>query len=292
MRLRNAVLLSLSLLFTQTLCAEILFEGFYRIERKKQHVGYVMQRMSTDAKARTKTLTTYMRVVQDGQELFESTKSVARLGTGAPVSSSYTTNTLGNPVTIVTQYNGAKGKASFYSGNKRTLERAETLKPVAHASSFIFYLADLSKMTAGKNYEYNALTEERGRIGVGILNFVTAKNAEGIKVVHLVDDFLGQPSENFVSESGEPLGSRSPFEDVIVYWVPNKKEAMGDMQFPTSEMTSLFGDLPEGKKNPWFKLPNFKADDFIRSFPSNPGARAVSSEKIVKVRTPMPERKI
>lgn len=277
---------------TQTVCAEILFEGFYRIERKGKHVGYVMQRLSSEPKAGTKTLTSYMRVLQDDKELYESTKSVAKVGTGSPVSTSYTTTTLGNPVTITTQYNGAKGKASFYSDRKRKPERVENLKAAAHSSSFIFYLADISKMSPNKNYEYTALTEERGRIGVGILNFVTAKTVQGAKIVHVVDDFLGQPSENFIAEGGEPLGSRSPVEDVICYWVATKAEAMGELQFPTAEMTSLFGDLPEGTKNPWSKIPGFKAYDAIRSFASNPGARAVSSEKIVKERTPMPERKI
>jgi hypothetical protein len=127
---------------------------------------------------------------------------------------------------------------------------------------------------------------------VGILNYVNTKHTSAGQIVHVVDDFMGQPTESFVSENGEPLGSRAPLEDVIVYWVPNRQEAMGDMQFPTAEMTSLFGDLPEGKKNPWSKLPTFQANSVIGSFAKNPGARAISSEKKVTKRTPMPERKI
>jgi hypothetical protein len=292
MNLKSAAIFASALLFTQNLCAETLFEGFYRIERKGKHVGYVMQRLSADTKAGTKTLTTYFRVRQDDQEKFEGTKTVVKVGSGRPISSTYMTTTQGNPVTIVTQYNGAKGKVSFYAGKDKKLERVENIKPVAHASAFIFYHADFKKMVPEKNYEYTALTEERGRIGVGILNYVNTKHTSAGQIVHVVDDFMGQPTESFVSENGEPLGSRAPLEDVIVYWVPNRQEAMGDMQFPTAEMTSLFGDLPEGKKNPWSKLPTFQANSVIGSFAKNPGARAISSEKKVTKRTPMPERKI
>jgi hypothetical protein len=292
MNLKSAAIFVSALLFTQTLFAETLFEGFYRIERKGKHAGYVMQRLSADAKAGTKTLTTYFRVRQDDQEKFEGTKTVVKAESGKPISSTYMTTTQGNPVTIVTQYNGAKGKVLFYAGKNRKLERVENIKPVAHASAFIFYHADFKKMVPEKNYEYTALTEERGRIGVGILNYVSAKLTAAGQIIHVVDDFMGQPTESFVSENGEPLGSRSPLEDVIVYWVPNRQEAMGDMQFPTAEMTSLFGDLPEGKKNPWSKLPAFQANSIIGSFAKNPGARAISSEKKVTKRTPMPERKI
>jgi hypothetical protein len=92
-----------------------------------------------------------------------------------------------------------------------------------------------------------------------------------------VDDVLGSASESFVALNGEPLGARGIATDTVAYWVSSRDEAVGFFAFPTSELVTLFGSLPEGKKNTWAKRKNFDSLKAIGGFtpllgPNDPGS--------------------
>ena len=65
-----------------------MFEGFYRIERNRKHVGFAVQRLRQDGDQRI--LTSYYRFKRpDETEVFESFKTVFTRANGDPVSSEH-----------------------------------------------------------------------------------------------------------------------------------------------------------------------------------------------------------
>lgn len=283
--MRIAVLFAALTIVQGAFAGEILFEGFYRIERDNKHVGYVIQRLSADHKAGTKTLTTYIRQKQNGKEFYEAYKSVVNAKTWAPVASEHHSTNTGFPLTIKSSWKGGKGAVTFAATLGGKLMNKDTAGDADFLGGFLFFAADLNKLAGNQDYSYASFAEERGRTALGWLTRAGDKDFSGTKVVHLVDDYLGEPIENFVAPTGEPLGSRSPTENYVTFWVPTKELAIGMFDYPTAEMTSLFGDLPEGKKNPWSKLSSYQAAEWIKSFAKAEGHRRTVSSADAKPRS-------
>lgn len=266
MNLKSAVLFVFALSFAQNLRAEILFEGFYRIERKGKHVGYVIQRYSHDPKTKTKTLTSYIRTKQGDTEVYESVAATAKDGTGAPLKSVYLSTASGPTLRttanfkkgipwIAHEVNSADNPQHFVKGN-----------PASMLSAMLYYMTDIAKMSPQTNYAYATFVEQRGRTDGAHLTLIAQQPVASQTVYQFVNDSFGQPVENFVTGAGDPLGSRSMIDDFVCYWVPNRAAAVGMMEFPAAQITKIFGDLPEGHKNPWSKSPDFRALQAINAF--------------------------
>lgn len=267
---------------------EVLFEAFYRIEREGKHVGYFIQRVSNDMTAGTKTVTMYTRQRQIGdQEMFNSYRSVAKLN-GNPVSSRYSSNFTGSVIDIVAGFKN--GIAKITTGLDKTKSGGSTANKVNHMSAFLFLLTDLRRLAPGTHYEYKTYAEEAGRRADGTLFLAGQKNLGSQRIFHVVNDFMGQVIESFVTENGEPLAARQPAGDSVVFWVPRKEDAVGLFSYPTAEFTALFGDLPEGKKNPWMQAP-IQVGQFIKGFKRSMGSRELSSKK-PRNTAPLPLRKM
>jgi hypothetical protein len=282
MNLKSAAIFASALLFTQNLCAETLFEGFYRIERKGKHVGYVIQRYSHDPKTKTKTVTNYIRTKQGDGEVYESVTATAKEGSGAPVKSIYLSTVTGPTLRttanfkkgvpwIAHEVNSADNPQHFVKGN-----------PAPMLSAMLYYMTDITKMSPQTNYGYTTFVEQRGRTDGAHLTLITQQPVASQAIYQFVNDSFGQPVENFVNAAGEPLGSRSMIDDFVCYWVPTREAAVGMMEFPAPQITKIFGDLPEGHKNPWGKTPDFRALQAINDFKKANDPRHPSSSEGAK----------
>jgi len=277
MSLKNAILALFCGLFLNSLAhAEILFEAFYRIENKGRHTGYMIQRLSSDNQGQ-RVLSSYIRSKYQGNEVYVTSRSVAKPGKGECVETEHSSNANGVPYTIKSVFKKGKGTITYHSNNSRKANLTETAAVATYPSAFMFFLTDFTKFQPGKKYAYTAFFEENGRTQIGQLSLLGAKEGAGKRVFQILDDDSGQPVESFVGESGEPLGSRNVGTGTTVYWVATKEEAVGDMTYPTGEMTKLFGDLPQGKKNQWVKAPGFRSHGIIDAFGKWDGSRTVSS---------------
>lgn len=274
--------------------AEILFEGYYRIEKKGQHVGYLVQRLASDSKGQ-RIMSAYVRMKDEGgapdAEVYDSIKTIALLGSAKPVLSVYESNRSGSKDIIRTEFSaGNIPKVTFITkAGKKSSVRRDTAQKASLLSSFVFFVTDFKKLETQKPYEYEAYIEDRGRTGVGTLVYAADKSVSGQKVYHVVDDFMGQMMESFVAETGESLGARSLNGETVTYWVAEREEAVGAFKFPTDELTTLFGDLPEGKKNPWAPK-SVKALDAMNTFKKPASPRTLSSN--VKKQPTLPRRKL
>ncbi len=253
-------------------------------------MGYAIQRLSRDPKAATKTLITYVMQQSDGQDIFEFTKSIAKEPSFAPIESLFSGNLLGKEYR--TKFNKGNSVVELHNPRSRNVlarEQFETVRTPLQGS-FLFYLADLKKLAPKKNYYCNFFAERASRPAYAQLSLEGTTKFAGATLQHLVLDMLGEPSENFFTENGEPLGSRAPGRDLVVYWVKDKQTAIGTFEYPSNSFISLFGDLPEGKKNPWYGMADFDSLKVIKSFRKSFGTRKLAAKERRKISYPLPTR--
>ncbi len=282
--------LALLLLATQAVSAEVLFEAFYRIEKDGKHLGYVVERMSQNAEL--KTLVTFVYTEHDGEKYYETIRSVAKKGTFAPVESARGGNNTGSRKEVAATFAGGKGWVEIRNprGRKAFSKEPLDMKKTSFQSSYLFYVADLEKLQKGKNYSFDLYAERLGRPAYGQLSLEGETKAGDSKIQHLVLDLTGETIENFIGVNGDPLGSRSPAQGTIAFWVKTKQEAVGFFEYPNNDLIALFGDLPEGKKNPWYGLANFNAKDTVTLFQKSFGHRKLAMKAREKITAPLPVR--
>lgn len=274
--------------------AQTLFEGYYRIEKKGQHIGYLVQRVAND-KSGNKVVTAYIRMRDEAgspdSEVFESYQSVAKSGSATPISSRFESTRTGERDLLKTVFD-KKGYAQI-TEIQQTGGKSETRKDISVGAPFLsgmlLLVSDFAKLQENKIYQYDAYIEERGHVSEGHVFYAGKKSVSGVTINHIADNLMGQTVEVFTTPNGESLGSRSWNGEGVTYWVAKREDAIGSFQFPTAELTQTFGDLPEGKKNPWSKT-GINAASVIKSFtrPTIPGTP--SNPKIKPL--PLPRRKL
>lgn len=262
-----SLLVALLFVFPGLVRAQTVFESYYRIEKDGRHAGYLIQKLHRDRKAGKMTLTVYARGLQDGKEVAQTWKAEVRASNASPLASEYT-GTAPGMVPLVSARFGPKdfgqlqfSKAGQGRGPSQTIAKPSLL------STFVFLAADLAKLRIDKLYGYRAFAEDRGSSSLGTLRLVDEKTVSGTRILHVEDDFFGQKTENFLAESGEPLGSRNVAEKAVCRWVPDVKTAVGAFGFPKTEISNLFGGMPAGKSSTWAALSGFDSSSAIASFP-------------------------
>lgn len=258
--------------------AEVLFEGYYRIENKGQHIGYLIQRHSIDKKG-NRSVTAYIRMRDEAgtpdSEVFESYQSVAKAGSGSPVWSRFESTRTGERDLLKTEFD-KKGFAQI-TEIQETGGKSESRKDISVGAPFLsgmlLLVTDFAKLQENKIYQYDTYVEERGHVSEGHVFYAGKKSVSGITIAHIADNLMGQTVELFATPAGESLGSRSWNGEGVTYWVAKREDAIGSFKFPTAELTQTFGDLPEGKKNPWSKS-GINAAAVIKTFtrPNIPGS--------------------
>ena len=268
--------LAILMLVTPMARAATVFEGFYRVERDRKHVGFAVQRLRREGDQRV--LTSYFRFKRnDAAEVFESYKTVLRKN-GEPVASEHQGNATGLPP-VWAKFTARRGRVDFVTPQSRA---PASLKDVKLLSSTLFLVADLPKLVPKRVYKYHAYSDDHGDVNVGTLRVVDVIKVGRTSVLHLVDDYNGEVNEHFVSPDGQPLGSRSYRGDLSCYWVSTRESAIQEFGYPNRDVISRFGDLPAGTENTWATLTEFNADEFMRRIPKWRGPRVRSVSQLAK----------
>ncbi len=274
-----------------TASAEVLFEAFYKIEQGGQHMGYMVQRVARDGNKRT--ITSYMRVRQGEGEVYQTSRSISREPSLSPLESVHSTNTYGTPLHTKAKFSKNKVNVRYTRAGAKKPFKTETIKlaPGVIANSFLYQQCDCANLKPATDYWYTAFMEDRGQVTTGILSKVETFENSGLTLHHLINDYSGVPSEVFVGGDGHVVAARNPGNGLIVYWVRTKDQAVGSMAYPTNEFTQIFGELPEGKKNPWFAVRNFDAKTMVESRPKASPRKLSSAEGKLKGSKPLPVRR-
>lgn len=286
MRIFKLIIVAGAWIFLPVVHAEISFEGLYRIEKGKSHIGYAIHRAEWDEASKRRTVTFFVKTTEDGKTTTSVTRSISdenfiplcsiafssepevkelifakfgvtRLEKATP-DKKFTVidSQFDKPLNIraLDEKEAKTGKALDPCDRKRFFAKPDNTEQIAEnegsfQSSFLFYIVDVPRLETGKERTYEGFSEEDGRYSYGKVKTLSNKTFDGLNVFHLDDDFAGEPIENFVLPSGDPIGARSVFNNIRTY-LTTKAEAVGEFEFDQKELTPWFRGIPEGTKNP------------------------------------------
>ncbi len=229
--------------------AEITFEGIFKIEKNKSHIGYAIQRVEIDD-TKKRSITLYIKTMKSGKTETTISRSYSD-EEFLPLNSLFSSDETGVHESINSAFGGPSTIVNTNFDKSKANSRKDELPAPegTFLSSFLFYIVDLTKLDIGVVKNYEAFSEEDGRYSWGKLKLVSRKSFGDKKVLQLDDFFAGESIENFVLSNGDPIGARSDFNKIVTY-ITSKTEAVKDFDFPQVELTEIFKDLPEGTKNP------------------------------------------
>ena len=239
--------------------ANVVFEGFYRIEKNREHIGYLVQQLSQDPTTGKKTLRTFNRTQREGKRFFEFSKIESEAGLKS-LSSLFATDKDAAPYQIEVNYDQGQATAKTYSYPAHQLRQSnrEVAPPIFGA--MVLFAIPYRRLKSNVEYEFRAYAEERARPAVGTLTPLGEKREGNVTIFQVVTDYLGLYTESFVNEAGLPLGARLLAEGTLCFWVADRKHAVGDLAFDEGEIKKLFGGaIPEGKLSPWTGIKDAQA---------------------------------
>jgi|GEM_PF-5413432 len=251
--IKQALLLLLSV-FSLTTHAHIIFEGYYRIEVKGVHRGYVIQRHEYDEAKKERTMSYFVWRKDEGNITQSGVKAVSRedlrplrysLYEYINGKSTITNGTFGPKNLVVTKLDGRTNKV---------IEAPDpiAIPPIAIFSSYITQILAKSYPADYKDglyIAYMGFAEENMQFNDGTIRILRSNPFENQMIYQVLSTFMNEDIELFTFRSGEMLGSRSDNLDSVTYLTANKEEAVGDFKLATEAIKKIFGDVPHGATN-------------------------------------------
>jgi len=269
---------------------KVLFEGYYRIEVKGVHRGYVVQRHEYNQATQERTLTYFMWRKEDGDVSQMGVKAVSRNGLRPKSYSLY--EWLNADSTVLHGKFGPKN-LELTKHDLRTNKVIEVPEPVVIPQNAIFssYVtqvmakADPEAYREGLHMSFVGFSEESAEFDDGLLKILRTNPFENQMVYQVLASFMNEDIELFTFRNGEMLGSRSEILDNVTYLVGTKEEAIGDFKIAADSLKKVFGNIPHGAtNNPVGQAKGkLQAKEVIKSFPkSKDSDRQPNSKELPK----------
>ncbi len=229
-----------------------LFEGYYKITKESQHVGYYIQRYELDTVKKQFISTYFLRTNQLGGNISESLKAYST-ETLLPLKYQYTSLQGSSSKTI--DANVRKDKRGHdvlqvkvnEDGKLRVFE--QKMEKGTFLSTFLIYLLLQGEkgIKPGIKYEFKAIAEEDGKPYSGDVFIDSEQKALGLDAFKILYTFKKTQFVNFINAAGEALITVSPALQLSAELVADTKIATKDMIFNEKSLSLLFGNIPEGK---------------------------------------------
>ncbi len=241
------ILLPFFSLYSFSTAAEIIFEGYAKINAGSKHVGFFVQRYEFDAKKKQFSSTYFIKTSPAGGDITESLKAVAN-DKFQPISYQYTSK-IGDALKVVdAKFKGRTMTFNVADGKtKNTFTRQ--IPEGAFLVTFLQYMMLQNGYQVGKKFNYTAISEEDGEVRAGealIKEEMDFKDVKGYRVLY---EFNNAKFIGFVSTKGEVLGTVSPVQDISTELVSSMAEATTGMMISNKTLQLIFGNVPEGKIN-------------------------------------------
>jgi hypothetical protein len=228
------------------------FEAYYKFYLGNTHTGYVIQRLEVLDSKKEMVSTYYCYVKTPGGPTVESLVARADLNF-EPLSYSYTALSEGKPKIIDATFKMKKMTAKITEGAAgQTKTRTMTLQVpnAGFLSTFLNYVVLKNGLSVGKNYKFFALSEEDPGFHEGTANILAEQKVkQKIDAFKIDISFKGVSFVGLVATNGEPLGTLSPEQNASTEMVATRAEAVGSLPFNEKQIKTLFGGIPEGRKN-------------------------------------------
>ncbi|MBC7740649.1 MAG: hypothetical protein H7061_00530 [Bdellovibrionaceae bacterium] len=251
--LRTLSLVTVFLLFSLNLRAEILFEGYYKASQFKKHIGFLILRHELNAKTKQFKTTSFMRLGKNGFDMTESYQAVSDAGKDlAPIKLSYLAVEGKNTTkTIDVTFKNQKMTGTAVE-NKKTTKISEQLPKDAFLSSALYYLLLKSKegLKTDSNRDFKAITEEGPALMDGRIMIDKKMVTQGsLQLLKIKTNFAGPEYENLVTTRGEVISAVTPSTSIETHLVSSPNEALEGIKVAAGTLEKIFGDVPAGKIN-------------------------------------------
>ncbi len=226
--------------------ANIVNEYYQRIESSGTHIGYAILREEFIAAKNQFIVTSFTKTNDAGGSITESLKTYATAENSDPISYQYTLLVGKKTKTI----DAVVRKGVLYATvtedkSKRSMQTTLDPKKDIFFSSFLIQRMLKKGLTQGKNYNYNAVSEEDGQVVSGKVEILEQKN----DTYRVLNDFKQNRFYSFITPKGVVLETDNPITKLKTKWVSKKADAVGDIAFPEAILKTLFGSVPtESKK--------------------------------------------
>lgn len=238
--------------------AEVMFEGYYRVDLGGKHIGYTIQRYEFEPKDKTFQATSFMRVKIDDKIVQESTKAKAN-DKFQPISYQYTSQVGDQVKAIDTTFKGELMTVKTTDGKKVTTQNFKNPKGT-FISSFLIYLMLQKPLEINQAFQYSAVAEEDGGSYNGKALIESKESRNGLEVLRILNSYKG---DKFIAHvaivkdakdpkkiiRGEMIGTSSPIKNLKTELVASANLATENQIVPNKTLIALFGSMPTGKAN-------------------------------------------
>lgn len=229
--------------------ADVLFEGYAKINAGDRHVGFFIQRYEFDPKKKIFTSTYFIKTDSAGGDITESLKAQAN-EKFEPMNYTYTSKVGPAIKTVDAKFNLKKNQMSLsVSDGASKKNTTHTLEKGTFLSTFLQYLMLHNGYSVGKKFSYNAIAEEDGLARVGEAFIKEETKLGDQNGFRILNKFKDSEFVSVVTPKGEVLGTASPVQDISTELVKNSADATKGIQYSEKTLRILFGGLPEGKVN-------------------------------------------
>ncbi|MGE3760582.1 MAG: hypothetical protein AB7H97_22650 [Pseudobdellovibrionaceae bacterium] len=239
--------------------AEIIFEGYYRVEVEGSGVGYAIQRYEFDPKAKTFQAISFLRTKIGDQVVQESLKAKSN-NKFQPISYNYT-SLVGTALSSIDATFKGTIMTVKKSDGKAVKTETSKIPEGTFLSTFLIFVMLQKKLIVDQAFKYSAVAEEDGASYNGKA-WLQAKEGSGpLTKFRILNTFKGQdfisnvvatpdpnPAEKDKYVKAEITGTDSPKMKLTTRLLPANAATEGQM-VPNKTLISLFGGVPTGKVN-------------------------------------------
>lgn len=237
--------------------AEIMFEGYYKIDLGGKHIGYAIQRYEFEPKDKSFTNTSFMRI-KIGEKVSQQSLKAKTNDKFQPLSYNYT-GAEGDAIkTIDGTFKGETMTVKITDG-KKVKNEVSKLPKGTFFSSFLTYLMLQKKLELNQAFQYSAIAEEDGGSYNGKALIESKEPKTGYEVYRILNSFKGEKFVSLVgvvkdakdpakNVRGDVLGTNSPVQKLESTLVPASQATEGQI-VPNKTLTALFGGMPLGTAN-------------------------------------------
>lgn len=240
-----------------TFAAEIMFEGYYRIELSGKHIGYSIQRYEFDPKDKTFSTISFLRI-KTGEEVMQESLKAKANDKFQPVSYNYTLAQGKTLKTIDATFKGEVMTVKIIDG-KQVHDQKHKLPKGTFLSSFLTYLMLQKRMKLDQAFQYSAVAEEDAASYNGKALIESKEGKTSYEVLRILNSFKGEkfvakvavvkdPKEADKYLRGEVLGTGSPTKNITTELVESSR-ATENQIVPNKVLIDIFGNMPTGKTN-------------------------------------------
>jgi len=236
--------------------AEIMFEGYYRINLSGKPIGYVIQRYEFEPKDKSFRSISFLRAKMGDKVIQESLKATAN-DKFHPLNYQYTSQTGEAIATIDGSFKGEVMTLKKSDG-KKLINETHKIPKGTFFSSLLIYMLMQKPLTIGQVFEYSGVAEEEGASYTGRSMVESKEEKKDFVVFRILNSFKGEkftsrlavvpdPKDPKKYIKAEVLGTDSPEKQLSTELVATPALATEGHMLPNKALITLFGSMPTGK---------------------------------------------